>query len=363
MFFLYFCAMLYLHIPLCSSKCHYCDFYSVAARGVDTAAIVEAMNAEMRHRAGELNAPLPSIYFGGGTPSLLSIEQISGLLTTARDTFGIANHCEITLEANPEQLTALYLTELRASGVNRLSIGIQSFSDDRLSAIGRRHSAERAVEAVRSAQSAGFDNISIDLMFGFYDMEQGEWSEQLDRAFSLGVQHLSAYQLSIEPRTVFARRGVVTASDEQAAEQYEMLCAAARRAGFDHYEISNFALPDRRSRHNGGYWTGQPYLGIGAAAHSYDGRRTRRWNASSVRDYLAGTGAESEHLEDFDLHNEFVMTRLRTAGGLSIQQYAALFEREFGRHKGVQVVGDRAFIAERDLFIADSIIADLFLVD
>lgn len=353
--------MLYLHIPLCASKCHYCDFYSVAERGVDRLAIVEAMISEIDRRGDQLSEPLPSIYFGGGTPSLLTAHQIERLISVAVDTFGKRADCEITLEANPEQLTAQYLDEIHAAGVNRLSIGIQSFRDERLAAIGRRHDSARAIEAVRRAQEVGIDNISIDLMFGFSDMSRQEWREQLDQAFSLDVDHLSAYQLSIEPRTLFARQGVTTASDECAAELYNIVCHAAEAAGFEHYEISNFAREGRRSRHNGGYWTGQPYVGVGAAAHSFDGDRQRSWNVSSVKDYLARTPAQSEYLTDADLHNEFVMTRLRTAAGFSIEQYEGRFARALTPIKGLQISGGRAFISEADLFVADSIIANLFI--
>lgn len=352
--------MLYLHIPLCASKCHYCDFYSVAQRGIDCQSIVQAMIGEIERRHSQLSEPLPSIYFGGGTPSLLSIEQVDSLLRTARETFGIALDREITLEANPEQLTEQYLDGLISIGINRLSIGTQSFDDNRLQAIGRRHNAERAINAIQAAQRAGFDNISIDLMFGFSDMTTAEWEEQLNRAFSLDVQHLSAYQLSIEPRTLFARRGVSTASDEEAAAQYELLCHKARAAGFEHYEISNFALPNRRSRHNSGYWTGQPYVGIGASAHSYDGKLMRSWNVSSIRNYIDGVAAEAEHLTPRDLHNEFIMTRLRTADGFSLDEYRERFGREFMPVGSLEVTDNRVFIAEHDLFIADSIISNLF---
>lgn len=352
--------MLYLHIPLCASKCHYCDFYSVTARGVDTQSIVQAMIGEIHRRRDELSKPLTSIYFGGGTPSLMSITQIDSLLCAARNTFGVTTDHEITLEANPEQLTEQYLDGLINIGINRLSIGTQSFDNNRLQAIGRRHSAERAVEAITTAQKAGFDNISIDLMFGFSDMTIIEWEEQVDRALSLGVQHLSAYQLSIEPRTLFARQGVSTASDEEAATQYELLCSKAHAAGFEHYEISNFALPDRRSRHNSGYWTGQPYVGIGAAAHSYDGIHTRSWNVSSIRQYIDGAPAEDEHLTPRDLHNEFIMTRLRTTDGFSLDEYKERFGREFTDTRSLQVSDNRVSIAERDLFIADTIISNLF---
>lgn len=358
--------MLYLHIPFCASKCHYCDFYSVDLRGVDRVAIVDKMVAEIESSAHGLSDPVSSVYFGGGTPSLLEIALVERLLDASRSNFELDPHCEITFEANPEQLTTSYLDSLRCLGVNRLSVGVQSFDDRRLAAIGRRHSARRAIDAIVDARRAGFDNISIDLIFGFSDMDSREWSAQVERALLLEVEHLSAYQLSIEPGTLFARRSVECASDEDSVAQYRILQQLCADAGVEQYEISNFARKGFRSRHNSGYWGGVPYIGIGASAHSFDGDGRRSWNPSSVRSYLSGVDCQHELLSTIDTHNEFLMTRLRTVEGFLLDQYLGRFGGDTTRvleqfvEAGLRVEQGRVFIDSLDFFICDAIIVSLF---
>lgn len=352
--------MLYIHIPLCASKCHYCSFYSVGVKGVSSGELVGAISRELVERKGEYSEPLRTIYFGGGTPSILSGEELSAIFEVIRNNYDISQVAEVTFEANPEQLTDEYLEVLRGLGVNRLSMGVQSFVDSRLKGIGRKHSAECAREAVSRARRYGFDNISVDLMFGFEDLSTEEWEYSIGEALALKPEHISAYQLTIEDGTLFARRGVGTASDEVCFAQYKTLCERLAAAGYCHYEISNFSLPGYSSKHNSSYWTGDKYLGIGPSAHSYDGVRVRRWNLSSVRQYLTSTEFESEHLSDDDLHNEYIMTRLRTADGIVLSDYRQRFGAELPECESLQNDGRRAYILEEDMFTSDGVMSSLF---
>ncbi len=354
-------TMIYIHTPFCASKCHYCDFYSVALRGVDTQNIVNTICIELKSRASELTSPPTSIYFGGGTPSLLHPTQIKEILDTIAKNFDTSSVEEITLEANPEQLTESYLHSLLSLGINRLSIGIQTFSDSRLKFIGRRHTTAEAADAVKRAQKCGFENISIDLMFGFADHTLEEWQSDIAKALELGVQHISAYQLSIEPRTLFAKRGTQCATDELCQTLFLELHNTLCQNGWQHYEISNFSLPDLHSRHNSGYWSGKPYLGVGASAHSFDGNRCRSWNVSSVKDYIEGVELEKEYLSNTDLHNEYLMTRLRTAAGFMLDDYKKKFGRDFkATTRGLNIENGRVFIEAKNLFTSDDIISTLF---
>ncbi len=360
--------MLYIHIPICASKCHYCSFYSVGARGVAQDELTASICRELSERRGEYSEPLRTIYFGGGTPSILSEGNISEIFRAIRLHYDTSQVTEITFEANPEQLTVEYLRALRLFGINRLSIGTQSFDNSRLRSIGRRHSVECAEEAVSRAREVGFDNISIDLMFGFEDLTLEEWERSISRALALNPQHISAYQLTIEEGTLFSRRGVTTASDEMCFEQYRILCERLAAAGYEHYEISNFSLPGYGSRHNSSYWTGAKYLGIGPSAHSYDGARERRWNLSSIKEYLERTAYESEHLSDTDLHNEYIMTRLRTSEGIDLAEYRIRFNRELlTEHTeaeltalGLHTKENHLYIPESAMFTSDTTISALF---
>lgn len=352
--------MLYIHTPICNSKCYYCDFYSVSNRGVNSQRIVERMVEEIQQRGKEIESPLTTIYFGGGTPSLLTLEQVAMLITAASSAFDISEVEEITFEANPEGLNLEYLIGLKKLGINRLSIGIQSFNNKRLSEIGRRHSSEVAIKGVELAREAGFRNISVDLMFGFSNHTLKEWQRDIEMAVELGVEHISAYQLSIEPGTVFAKRGVELASDEECEALYLYLDKRLREAGFEHYEISSYARQGFRSRHNSGYWMGRAYVGIGAAAHSYNGSDKRSWNVASIVKYLGGESAQSEVLSRTEQHNEYLMCRLRTSDGIDLKDYRERFGCNFEGVSGVVIEGGRAYIEPKDFFKSDMIISSLF---
>lgn len=362
--------MIYVHVPFCASKCHYCDFYSVASTAL-RAEVLAAMGREIVARrdffggsngalgVGALYAPR-TIYFGGGTPSVLNFDELSGLVAALRANFDLSKVEEWTVEANPEHLTPQYLTSLRSLGVNRLSIGIQSFVDDHLVQMNRRHTADEACRAVENARRTGFENISIDLIYGLPFMSDEQWAANVARAVALELEHISAYHLSIEERTVFHKRGMQPIDEQRSKWQYEFLCGELRRAGFEHYEISNFALPTRHSRHNSGYWTGAAYLGIGASAHSFDGATRRSWNVANNTKYIADTKGESETLTPQDIHNEYLMTRLRTARGVDLAEYSTLFGCELSVSAPFVVTQTHAHIAESDFLIADALIAPLF---
>jgi oxygen-independent coproporphyrinogen-3 oxidase len=304
------------------------------------AEFLEALKREMvalqsRNADGDffVAQKLDTVYIGGGTPSTLSPEQLQGLLKHAAGVWDCSDLQEITLEANPEDLSDDYLARLADTAFNRLSIGIQSFDDDLLRLMNRRHDAARAKNAVKAAQKAGFDNITIDLIYGIPGMTRSQWEHSLDEAIALGVQHISAYHLTIEPGTAFGKRNLQPVHEAESEWQYETLRGKLGDAGFEHYEISNFALPGCRAVHNSAYWIGEPYWGVGPSAHSFDGERRREWVVSDVGEYIAEVGTkaiyEGETLTDGELFNERIMTALRTFDGLDLAET----ERRFGRER------------------------------
>ena len=381
-------AGLYVHIPFCKSRCIYCDFYSTT-REAEQEAYVGALCREIRERRHELPAEADgrvcarTIYIGGGTPSLLSPAQLARIFGCIRENYAVADGAEVTVEMNPEDVVvdeALSLAGGLANGTfNRVSLGIQTFDDDLLRLLRRRHSAERAVEAVKSLQLVGAQNISIDLIYGLPGQTLELWERDLDVAFSLGVQHLSAYALSYEEGTPLWRmrqRGEVQeAADELSVRMYERLCQRAREAGFEHYEISNFALPGYHSRHNSSYWTGEAYLGFGPGAHSFDGRRTRRSNHSSLSNYLsASRGGEVPHdvevLSDEELYEEAVMCGLRTCRGVDLAEIGHRFGRQrldyllqqassHLRGGRLAIEHEHLRLTEAALMISDDVMSDL----
>ena len=357
---------IYLHIPFCKSRCAYCDFFSTTLLS-RREAYVDALCEEATRRLSSLttdhsplttNHPISTIYFGGGTPSLLSPDQIARILQTIttgdagvppaeKEVRSPSRTIEVTLEANPGDLTPDYLRAIREAGVNRLSIGIQSFDDEVLHRIGRRHTAAEAKAAVKAAQAAGFDNISIDLIYGIpstlncpgaqasspanYSPHSPllAWQDQISQALQLGVQHISTYCLSYEEGTRMTRmleQGEITEVDEDTENaMYDLLVSQLKEAGFEHYEVSNFALPGYRSQHNSSYWNRTPYIGLGAGAHSYDGARTRSWNPDNLEEYIRAMergedAATREILTDTDLYNERIMLGLRTAEGIALNE-------------------------------------------
>lgn len=330
-------AGIYIHIPFCAQKCYYCDFYSNTLIGYKDA-LLEAIAMEIALRKSELSGKkINTIYFGGGTPSMLKRIDFEKLLGSLQSQFNIDKAAEITLEANPEDLSLAYLKQLKSIGINRLSIGIQSLNDDVLKFLNRRHSAEKALQAVLYSREAGFENLSVDLIYGIPGQEVKSFESDLKVLLSLNIQHLSAYHLSIEQGTVFGKRyskGKLSEIDDSESQKfYKSLCLITQEKKFEHYEISNFSLPGFRSKHNTSYWNSTSYLGLGPSAHSYINNR-RCWNLSSTRDYIdkLKKGIQFYECEDIDIqtaYNEYLMTRLRTIDGVSCDEIQARFGEKY----------------------------------
>lgn len=328
-------AGIYIHVPFCKRICSYCDFYKSAVLTL-IPGYLTAIQKELDIRREYLqNECIESIYLGGGTPSLLNTYQVNQVIDKIIRLHNIDPVCEITLEANPDDLSEQYLRALReTTPVNRISIGIQSFSDSDLQLLNRRHTATQALDSIKQARNAGFSNISIDLIYGLPGMDTQGWQKNLDLAFSLDIQHLSAYHLSIEPGTALSRsvaKGLLQVmEEEESARQFVVLNETGEKNGFIHYEISNLAREGYFSRHNSGYWQQKKYLGIGPAAHSYN-ILSRRWNIPDVRKYIQAinTGSEfseSENLNAIKRYNEYLMVSLRTICGVDMD----VIHHEFG---------------------------------
>ena len=336
--FSYFCAMagIYIHIPFCNSKCAYCGFYSIPSLKLKER-FLEALKTEIITRKDYLHdEAINTIYFGGGTPSLLTVEEMDGLLHLINNTFPVSENPEITLEANPDTLSLEYLEGLRKIGVNRLSIGIQSFFDNDLQYLSRRHDSQHARQCIEWAKQVGFDNISIDLIYGLPTSDAEQWNRNLDIFFELSLPHLSAYALTLEHNAILTKQielgKVQPINEEDALRDYEILCRRAAQNGYLHYEISNFCQRGMHSKHNASYWFGSPYAGFGPSAHSFDGT-SRQWNVSSVEKYcvrvpepVEGPVIEKESLSSEQHYNEYVMLRLRTHWGIDLKY----MKREIG---------------------------------
>lgn len=386
---------IYIHVPFCESRCAYCDFYSTTLLRHRTA-YVDAVCRELALRLPELqDAPIETIYFGGGTPSTLTIEELRRILMKAPSNsprrgrnLESAMHesplfgrglGEATLEANPDDLTEEYVQGLRTLPFNRVSIGIQSFHDRTLRLVGRRHTAQEAIEAVRRCQRSGLTNISIDLIYGLPGETLDDWVYSLDQAIALGVPHISAYHLTYEEGTRLWRmkeQGIVSPIDEEhSIRAFELLREKLLAAGYEHYEISNFAQPGYHSRHNSSYWQGIPYIGIGPGAHSYDGT-DRRWNLSSLTDYIATPEGkevphEVEHLTTEERYDERIITELRTACGIDLTSLLADFGERYHTHclrcatpyinRGqlIHTADNHLRLTPESIFISDAVMRDL----
>jgi oxygen-independent coproporphyrinogen-3 oxidase len=373
-------AGIYIHIPFCRQACHYCDFhFSTSMKNRD--AMVNALLAEIALRRAEAAESIETIYFGGGTPSVLPMREIDRLVDAVYQHYDIAQNPEITLEANPDDLSADSIVELSKSRVNRLSIGIQSFFDDDLRLMNRAHNADEAKKALALA-SRYFDNISIDLIYGIPGMTDERWLQNIHTALSFHVPHISSYALTVEPKT--ALRKMIEAGkaaapeDALAAVHFNTLVDVLETAGFVHYELSNFGKPGFFSRNNSAYWLGKKYIGIGPSAHSYDGA-SRSWNVAGNNVYIKSLaegkrpyGAET--LSATDRYNEYVMTGLRTVWGVSLSKIEADFGAGFASHlirasekfrtQGLlSLENDVLRTTPKGKFLADGLASDLFLVN
>lgn len=360
---------IYIHIPFCASRCIYCGFYSTTGLELRQK-YVDVVCKEMTMRAA--SAPIETIYFGGGTPSQLTPEQLRQLFLYINKVY--APHVtEVTIEMNPDDVTPEYAETLSQLGVNRVSMGAQTFNDERLRFLRRRHSSSQVYDAVRILRESGICNISIDLMYGFPDETLDDFRRDIDAALALDVEHISAYCLMIEEGTALHRMGVEAADEETERAMYEMLIDCLTAAGYEHYEISNFARPGYRSRHNSSYWNDTPYIGLGAAAHSYDGH-CRSWNVADIRAYIAAIErgelpTECEELDADTKYNDRIATALRTRDGLNLgelderhRQYCLTEAQRFIADGLLEIVDNNLRLTRRGLFVSNMVMSELMLV-
>lgn len=326
-------AGIYIHIPFCKQKCTYCDFHFSTSFEHYRKEMIETIGKEIQLRKYELeNSTIASIYFGGGTPSILNNDELSYLLFQITQNYTIASYAEITLEANPDDCSFEQLSMWKKAGINRLSIGLQSFKSSDLNWMNRAHTVEEAFSCVQLAKKSGFNAISVDLIYGLPDLTMEEWKHHIDEVIAMDVQHISAYCLTVEEKTALNKlvneKKIVPAGEDAQSEQFLELSHRLKKAGFLHYEISNFGKPDHEAVHNSNYWKGVSYIGVGPSAHSFNGN-TRRWNISNNSQYLkqfeSNDYFEEETLTKNDQWNEIVMTGLRTTSGVAIEQLTALF--------------------------------------
>ena len=373
-------AGLYIHIPFCKKACHYCNFH-FSTSDKNRQAVLKSICLELEMRAQELQSmPVASIYFGGGTPSMLNDDELGAIFQVIEANYQVLPSAEITLEANPDDLSLKKITQLAVTPINRLSIGVQSFFEADLKLMNRAHTAKEALESLKIAQTY-FDNITIDLLYGMPKMSNVRWEENLQIAFDLKLNHLSCYALTVEPKTPLAHF-IKTAqhpplNDAVAAQHFQTLVNATAKAGFTHYEVCSFGKPGYFSKHNSSYWLGKPYLGVGPSAHSFDGKK-RSWNVSNNKQYINTIAKNelpltSELLTPENRFNEYIMTGLRTIWGVSLKR----IEEEFGLGVQTSLLNNaHGYLASKTLkienahlkmtpkgqFLSDGIASDLFIV-
>lgn len=374
-------AGIYIHIPFCKRRCIYCDFFSTT-RSEKKSAYVHALCRELEMRKDYLEGEdIETIYFGGGTPSQLSKEELEEIFTYIYKVYHIRPNAETTLEANPDDLTPEYVEMLRQFPINRISMGIQTFQKETLKLLHRRHTARQAIEAFQRCREAGFHNISIDLMYGLPGETLETWKQDLQQAIALHPEHISAYHLIYEEGTALwnlkEQHRVEEADEELSLTLFSTLIDALTQAGYQHYEISNFCLPEFHSRHNSSYWTGKKYLGCGPSSHSYNGN-SRQWNVASLDHYIEGitSGKPDYEIEELDIYtryNDFVITSIRTCWGMSLSHLRSEYGEELYRYclrmasphldEGVlEIHEDVLKLTRKGIFISDGIMSDLLFV-
>ena len=368
-------AGIYLHIPFCKSKCAYCNFFSVVSEK-QRADFLDALKREAIARKDYLGGEeVRTIYFGGGTPTVLEALEVLKVLEVLRKNYNINAAAEVTLEANPDTISKEKLLEYKSLGINRLSIGIQSFFDDDLQYLSRKHDSKHALKVLDWAKEVGFQEVTIDLIYGIPTLTDEKWRKNLEIFFSTGFNHLSAYALTIEEKTALGqqiKKGLAApVNEEETIRHYEILVEVTENQGFEHYEISNFARPGHYSKHNIIYWKGEKYLGLGPSAHSFDGV-SRQWNVASVKDYCDNYSFEREELTLDDRYNEYVMTSLRTNWGCDFnyirdnfgEEYVKRFNILTKKHilSGKMYQKDESFILnDKGMLFADGIASELFV--
>jgi oxygen-independent coproporphyrinogen-3 oxidase len=373
-------ASIYIHIPFCKQACHYCDFhFSTSLKHKD--ALIDAICKELILRKDELRRHIDCIYFGGGTPSLLTEQDLNKIFKTIYAHFKMVDKPEITLEANPDDITELKLQEFKNVGINRLSLGVQSFFEEDLKVMNRAHDSIEAKESIKLVKKY-FDNYSIDLIYGMPDMDLNRWKENLDIALDFDVPHLSCYALTVEPDTAlkrFIEKDLISpVDDEQAALHFDYLYDTLTKQGYEHYEFSNFSKPGYFSQNNQSYWTGKCYLGIGPSAHSFNGSDKRTWNIKNNIKYIKALEAgrsdnEQETLTKTDQYNEFIMTRLRIQKGVDLDKIQSLFGQSYLEYlllqsqshlddENLEIHNNHLRIQPQAKFLSDGIAADLFKI-
>ena len=372
---------IYIHIPFCKQACHYCDFhFSTSMKKKDE--MVLALAKEIRMCKNEFeNDTIETIYFGGGTPSVLTTTEIQFLIDAVYESYSVSENPEITLEANPDDLSNERIIELSKTPINRLSIGIQSFFEDDLTMMNRAHNSAEAIECLEEATKY-FDNISLDLIYGIPGMSNGKWKQNIETALSFGIPHISSYALTVEPKTALSKLiqtgKIAKPQDEVAEEHFKILVETLENNGFIHYELSNFGKENYFSKNNSAYWLGKKYLGIGPSAHSYDGI-SRSWNVSNNAIYLKSLDenklpSEIEILSKSDRYNEYIMTGLRTIWGVSLDRIATEFGIEYLNYLQKQAqkfLDDDLLSIENNVlkttrkgkFLTDGIASDLFFIN
>lgn len=374
-------AGIYFHIPFCKQACDYCNFH-FSTQQKNKGEMLSSMLKELELRKEELPAKsIRSIYFGGGTPSLLTPQEISVFIEAVHQMFSIPENLEITLEMNPDDYVSGYFSALKQAGVNRLSVGVQSFYEEELKMMNRAHTVSQCQEVLEEV-AIHFDNFSIDLIYGMPQSSLLSWTENLAKALSYSPPHISSYALTVEPKTLLAykveRNQISLLEEEQVAEQFDRLVEVLEKTGYDHYELSNFGKPNYHSVNNSSYWKGEPYLGIGPSAHSFDGKQ-RSWNISNNPAYIksiqAGTlSITREVLSQIDHYNEYLMTRLRTQEGVSLSEVKTRFGECFVslleqmseaavQNRFLFWDGDHLRVSRQGKFLVDGLASDLFLVN
>jgi len=372
---------IYIHIPFCKQACYYCNFYFTTSLKKKTE-LLNCLIKEIELRKSELNNDIvETIYFGGGTPSILSTEEINKLIEAVYNNFDVVDHPEITLEANPDDLSEEKIKELSASKINRLSIGVQSFFERDLKLMNRAHNAEESKKCLQIATQY-FSNISVDLIYGIPDCSNKQWTANILTALSFGVPHISSYALTVEPNTALERfidKGVIkNVDDDKAEEQFLILTDELNAAGYVHYELSNFGKENFFSKNNSAYWLGKSYLGIGPAAHSFDGVQ-RSWNVQNNTKYIKDIvenklPIQRETLSVIDRYNEYVMTGLRTIWGVSFPRIELEFGNNYAKYLKMQAqkyIDQELLCIENDIlkttrkgkFLSDGLASDLFMLN
>lgn len=372
---------IYIHIPFCKQACHYCDFHFSTSLQLKEQ-LLESLAHEVISRKEELqNQKIETIYFGGGTPSILETDEIKRLIEIIFTNYKVGENVEITLEANPDDLTNRKIKELKNSGINRLSIGVQSFFDEDLKYMNRVHNAAMAESSIKVSQDAGFENITIDLIYGTPTLTNENWLNNLRKSISFQVPHLSCYALTVEDKTPLAslikRKKLSLVEDATVADHFMIMAETLTQNGFEQYEISNFSKNGFSSKHNSSYWSGKPYIGFGPGAHSFNGKDKRRWNVSNNPKYIHQVNTKEKYFDEEiiserDRYNEFIMTQIRLIEGISLKTIESKFGLDYKRNvlnrlenwnpDKFSMHNDCIFLTNSGKLISDQLASDLFII-